>query len=191
MKTDNIRVEVKIKNNILYKLIMSDSKSVSEFCDKHGFDKNTIGRYLSLKIFPKRHGKWTESAIKISELFKLLPEDIFNDEFNFIEKNTISLEGNLKLIDNNYSLTIKENDNYFLTDAINRVINTLQPREKKIIEMRYGLNGNYEMSFTEIGEIFGLTKTRISQIEAKAMRRLRHPSRARQLSEFINEVHIQ
>jgi RNA polymerase sigma factor (sigma-70 family) len=184
----NIRVEIKIKNNILYKLILSDNKNVNEFCSKYNFDKNTISRYLSLKIFPKRNNKWTETAIKLSEHFKVLPEDIFNEDFNFIEKNTISLEGNIKYIDYMYSIKIENNDNFHLKEAINKILNTLQGREKKIIEMRYGLNGNNEMTLNEIGEVFGITRARVSQIEAKAMRKLRHSSRSDQLLNFIQEA---
>ena len=72
-----------------------------------------------------------------------------------------------------------------LTNIIIKVLNTLPNREKKVIKMRKGLDGYNEMTLQQIGNIFGLTRERIRQIEAKGMRRLRHPLRANKIKEYM------
>lgn len=72
-----------------------------------------------------------------------------------------------------------------LTERINEVLATLTPREARILRMRFGLDSGPPHTLEEVGQKFGLTRERIRQIEGKALRRLRHPSRARQLSEYL------
>lgn len=74
-----------------------------------------------------------------------------------------------------------------LKDALNSVLNTLTPSEREILKMRYGLDSYKPMSLQQIGEKFHLSKERIRQIEKKAIRRLRHPSRSHKLKSFIQE----
>lgn len=72
-----------------------------------------------------------------------------------------------------------------LREALNSVLETLTPSEREILRMRFGLNGNKPMSLQQIGDKFNLSKERIRQIEKKAIRRLRHPSRSQQLKTFL------
>ncbi len=74
-----------------------------------------------------------------------------------------------------------------LHDELNSVLNTLTDSEKQILVMRFGLDGNKPMSLQQIGEEFKLSKERIRQIEKKAIRRLRHPSRSQKLKSYIQE----
>lgn len=69
--------------------------------------------------------------------------------------------------------------------AIAKVLNTLDPREKEVIEFRYGLNNTKPKTLEECGILFGLTKERVRQIEAKALRKLRNPIRANQLKSCL------
>lgn len=62
-------------------------------------------------------------------------------------------------------------------------LNTLTPREAKVIQLRYGFSGS-EMTLEEVGKVFNVTRERIRQIEAKALRKLRHPSRAKRLKDY-------
>ena len=66
-----------------------------------------------------------------------------------------------------------------------QVLNTLTPREERIIKMRFGLEDGTEHTLEEVGHNFGVTRERIRQIEAKALRKLRHPSRNRRLRAFL------
>ncbi len=72
-----------------------------------------------------------------------------------------------------------------LRDALNSVLDTLTESERDILKMRFGLNGKKPMSLQQIGDKFKLSKERIRQIEKKAIRRLRHPSRIQQLKTFF------
>jgi RNA polymerase primary sigma factor len=72
-----------------------------------------------------------------------------------------------------------------LKDKIDEVLGTLTPREARILRMRFGLDTGTPFTLEEVGEKFGLTRERIRQIEGKALRRLRHPRRARQLKEYL------
>ena len=73
-----------------------------------------------------------------------------------------------------------------LRERINEVLNTLTFREREIIKLRYGIGDGYTYTFEEVGRIFRVTRERVRQIEAKAVRKLRHPVRARQLASFLD-----
>jgi RNA polymerase primary sigma factor len=74
-----------------------------------------------------------------------------------------------------------------LREALNEVLDTLTESERQIIMMRFGLNGFEPMSLQQIGDKFNLSKERIRQIEKKAIRRLRHPSRSQKLKSFLQD----
>ncbi|HEX7542526.1 MAG TPA: RNA polymerase sigma factor RpoD [Patescibacteria group bacterium] len=72
-----------------------------------------------------------------------------------------------------------------LKDALNKVLETLSPREKKVLVMRFGLEDGKPKTLEEVGKEFKVTRERIRQIEAKAIRKLKHPTRARKLKDFL------
>jgi RNA polymerase primary sigma factor len=72
-----------------------------------------------------------------------------------------------------------------LKEKIDDVLGTLSPREARVLRLRFGLDTGVPYTLEEVGEKFGLTRERIRQIEGKALRRLRHPRRARQLKEYL------
>jgi RNA polymerase primary sigma factor len=73
-----------------------------------------------------------------------------------------------------------------LNEQIGTVLNTLPAREQKVIRMRFGLDDGYSHTLEEVGYVFKVTRERIRQIEAKALRRLRHPTRARKLKDYLD-----
>jgi RNA polymerase primary sigma factor len=75
--------------------------------------------------------------------------------------------------------------NKMLRERIEAVLDTLPPREARILRLRFGLDNGHTYTLEEVGQKFGLTRERIRQIESKALRRLRHPRRSRQLKEYI------
>ena len=78
--------------------------------------------------------------------------------------------------------------NVNLKEQIAHVLHTLTPREEKIMKMRFGLENGSERTLEEVGLAFAVTRERIRQIEAKALRKLRHPSRSRKLRSFLDDV---
>jgi RNA polymerase primary sigma factor len=73
-----------------------------------------------------------------------------------------------------------------LKDKLNDVLNTLTERERKVLELRFGLVDGYSRTLEEVGKQFKVTRERIRQIEAKALRKMRHPTRLRQLQGFLD-----
>ncbi len=74
-----------------------------------------------------------------------------------------------------------------LNDKLNEVLATLTPRENEVIRRRYGLDDGKPKTLEEVGREFNVTRERIRQIEAKALRKLRHPGRAKKLKDFLDE----
>ena len=72
-----------------------------------------------------------------------------------------------------------------LKEQISEVLSTLTDREQKVLRLRFGLDDGRSRTLEEVGKEFNVTRERIRQIEAKALRKLRHPSRSRKLKEFL------
>ena len=77
--------------------------------------------------------------------------------------------------------------NEILKEEIKAVLETLQEREQEVLELRFGLIDGTSHTLEEVGKRFNVTRERIRQIEAKALRKLRHPSRAKKLKDFLND----
>lgn len=93
---------------------------------------------------------------------------------DFIEDSTITLP-----IDSATSQSLQE--------ATREVLNGLTPREAKVLRMRFGIDMNTDHTLEEVGKQFDVTRERIRQIEAKALRKLRHPTRSDHLRSFIDD----
>ena len=72
-----------------------------------------------------------------------------------------------------------------LKEQLMDVLNSLTPREAKVLRLRYGLDDGKARTLEEVGKEFNVTRERIRQIEAKALRKLRHPSRSKRLKDFL------
>jgi RNA polymerase primary sigma factor len=74
-----------------------------------------------------------------------------------------------------------------LQEQLQGVLGTLPPREQEVLKMRFGLEDGYSLTLEEVGLYFNVTRERIRQIEAKALRRLRHPKRSRRLKDYLDQ----
>ena len=120
---------------------------------------------------------------RVRELTRILPQPISLDTFvgdeqqgqlsDFIEdENAPDPDASISLL--------------MLRLQVEAVLNSLTPRERRVVELRFGLDGDKLYTLSEIGEELGVTRERIRQIEAKALRKLRHPSRARRLRDYAD-----
>jgi len=132
----------------------------------------------------------------VTELAKAtdLPEEKINEIFR-ISQNTTSLaapvgeEQDSFLGDFIEDVTspspYEETSRELLKESIGDVLKTLDEREAKVLELRFGLAGEPPKTLEEVGKIFNVTRERIRQIEAKALRKLRHPSRRKKLQDYL------
>ena len=114
-----------------------------------------------------------------------------------ISKHPISLDSPIGDSDDCYFGDLIEDDNVnspvtsatqaMLRERIDSLLKTLSYREREIIKLRYGLGDGYTYTLEEVGRIFRITRERIRQIEAKAIRKLQHPMRAQKLEGFLDE----
>ena len=75
---------------------------------------------------------------------------------------------------------------FLLREQLEDVLGTLTPREKKVLQLRFGLEDGRSRTLEEVGQVFNVTRERIRQIEAKALRKLRHPSRSKKLKDYLD-----
>ncbi|MCY7354789.1 MAG: sigma-70 family RNA polymerase sigma factor, partial [Lysobacter sp.] len=88
--------------------------------------------------------------------------------------------------DTNVESPIENTVNINLSETVRDVLAGLTPREAKVLRMRFGIDMNTDHTLEEVGKQFDVTRERIRQIEAKALRKLRHPSRSEQLRSFLD-----
>jgi RNA polymerase primary sigma factor len=77
--------------------------------------------------------------------------------------------------------------NQLLKEQVHSILDSLSDREREVLEMRFGLRDGQSHTLEEVGQFFGVTRERIRQIEAKALRKLRHPYRSRKLRDYLAE----
>ena len=123
------------------------------------------------------------SAEKVREVIKI-SQDPVSLETPIGEEDDSHLGDFLK---DESSLSPEEyTENEILKEEINEVLQTLQPREQEVLELRFGLIDGTCHTLEDVGKRFNVTRERIRQIEAKALRKLRHPSRAKKLKDFLD-----
>jgi RNA polymerase primary sigma factor len=122
------------------------------------------------------------SSDKVEEIVKMT-------QFPVSLESPIGEEGDTHLSDfiedRNALPPIDAASNQLLKEQIVGVLQTLTPREQRILELRFGLEDGRSRTLEEVGNVFNVTRERIRQIEAKALRKLRHPSRSRKLKDYL------
>jgi len=131
---------------------------------------------------------------EIGEVMEMDPEKV--REILKISQNTTSLENPVGdseddsvlgdfIADDRQVSPYDATSQQMLRENISEVLSALSDREARVLKMRFGLNGGKAMTLEEVGQKFGVTRERIRQIEAKALRKLRHPSRRKRLQDFL------
>lgn len=174
----------------------SIAKAIAE---QVGMIRLPLNRYLQLAKIKKiqKEKNINDDEINTSEFANYLntKEDYVNDILK-ASKSYVSLDNPVAhdkkeikledvLLDQKNKEPVESLYEKDLKDIINATLGTLTEREQKILKHRFGLDNHEELSLSEIGKMFNLTKERIRQIEKKAIRRLRHPSRSRYLRKYL------
>ncbi len=155
-----------------------------------------LGRNPTIEEMAKMTGMTLK---EVKEIIRLTQEPISLDipikEISREELEAIGLKIDYDLIDDEATLgdimdlfitsPVDKMDQKLLKEDIQDILEGLSPREREILILRFGLIGYRPYTLEEVGKIFNVTRERIRQIEAKALRKLRHPSRAKKLKEYL------
>jgi RNA polymerase primary sigma factor len=135
-------------------------------------------------VDPMLHRKWRQAVSKIRDILRIsmdpmsLETPVGNMEDSTELGDFIEDESVVEPVD----AASKE----LLREQIRNVLSFLSDREREVLEMRFGLNDGKDHTLEEVGKSFGVTRERIRQIEAKALRKLRHPSRSKALRDYLS-----
>lgn len=163
-----IRIPVHMVETI-NKLIRTSRKLMQDLGREPTYEE--IGEVMEME--PEK----VREILKISQKTTSLETPIGDNEDSFLG-DFIADEQQVTPYDSTSKRMLKEN--------IQEVFAALSDREAKVLEMRFGLNSARPMTLEEVGQFFGVTRERIRQIEAKALRKLRHPSERKQLRDYLD-----
>jgi len=186
---NDYRVKITIRNErLLAAMEGMGYKSVAEFSRNQGLNGVKVNEIISGKITPlDREGNPKELTKEILEILNLTIEKAFTEkQLKGFKKHTFEVkieeEKLLQIISpaKNQEIKVIEQE---VKSKLYEILSTLTPREEKILRMRFGIGMNTEHTLEEVGLQFSVTRGRIREIEAKALRKLKHPSRSKQLME--------
>ena len=157
-----------------------------------------IGNIESFRVYPTKDEAERIAEILDAPIDALFPKwlEIYKPKRTSIVTETIVTEKLIESQTNPFLLTDGSEaecaiDRDLLHEELEKELSTLSPREKKVLTLRYGLDPDDQVprTFEEVSAIFGVTRERIRQIEKKAMRRLRHPTRSRVLKQMLDKLY--
>ncbi len=186
---NDYRVKITIRNErLLAAMEGMGYKSVAEFSRNQGLNGIKVRGIFSGKIPPlDREGNPKELTKEILEILNLTIEKAFTEkQLKGFKKHTFEVkieeEKLLQIISpaKNQEIKVIEQE---VKSKLSEILSTLTPREEKILRMRFGIGMDTDHTLEEVGLKFFVTRDRIRQIEARALRKLKHPSRSKQLME--------
>lgn len=185
MSEKEFRVEVRVKNNLLYKAMeRAGFYTVSAFSDACGVQQTIIGEYLNMKKAPMTSaGAWRASAMHMADYLRVLPEDLFPARYiqDVLAQNKIVREYSADEIATVMLATQETPERLMIrSDAIAKIDNAmsvLPPRHRAALRMCYGLDGGEPMTLDAIGKRLNVSRERVRQMILKAERIMKHPNR--------------
>lgn len=196
-----LALETRVKHGVLYELTekMGGSRAVAEAL---GIPVKTFWMWLSLRVHPsdkKIEKHWAAiERLCLEHLGRLVEvEDIWpaglrsvlsarmipRKVVKYLEPEVLSLSG---ISDRLLPAVMPEAGENEMAAKMAEVLESLPPKEKRVLVMRFGIEDGRERTLEEIGKSFNVTRERIRRIESSALRKLRHPSRAKKLRPFVD-----
>jgi len=163
-----IRIPVHMKE-----LVSKLMKVAKKYRQEYGRDPDVMEYSQRLKISVDK----VKTALKIMQDPVSLATPIGEDEDSSLED----------FIEDRYAIPPSNSVVDILRKReVNKILSTLTEREAKILKLRFGIDTGYPRTLEEVGKIFRVTRERVRQIEAKAIRKLRHPSRSKIIKDYLN-----
>lgn len=188
------QVTARIRNNrLLAGLEAQFGKGVTihEAARRLGVSPDAVWRLLAMKWWPWNAYRqaWAASAVQIARGLHLAEDYLFDPELYGRPAQTITLEMDRPALEATGMLALPMGPDDVQEDTERReklaeVLQMLRPNEAVVLRRRFGLDDGQEATFEAIGNDFGVGRERIRQIEAKALRKLRHPSRSKLVRDF-------
>lgn len=187
------RLEVKVKNNLLHKAMLNSGLFTNaDLARVSGISQAIAGLMMNLKIpLYNEAGNIRVCWQRASEALKTLPEDLVPQKHHHkaLSTNKATAEVDFTYIE---SMIAKNPDELMIEhkmqDAVHEQLATLPLRLATVLQMRFGLGGKEPMELKEVGEVLGITGTRVRQLEQKALCMLKLPDRRRKLKPFVTET---
>jgi RNA polymerase primary sigma factor len=134
------------------------------------------------QIDPLLYRKWRQATGKIRNIWRISQDPISIDKPVGQGNTTIMVDF---IADESSDEPVDAASKQLLREQVRNVLGFLSDRERQVLEMRFGLKDGKDHTLEEVGREFGVTRERIRQIEAKALRKLRHPSRSKILRDYL------
>jgi len=192
-----LHVTIQAKNNLLLERRQELGLSQGRMAQLIGTNLDYYSALENMRLSPLTHkGKWRTTALKCAEYFDCSPEELFPKgiiavdssraertmDYDELSPPSLSEYGKRLLLLSEPESMVEANE---LAQQIRGLTTTLTPREEQVLQLRFGLNGQDLHTLNEVAEIYKVGPERIRQIESKALRKLRHPTRSRLLKAFV------
>ena len=190
-----IRVELRAKNSALWHCVYDHFSSIRKFTQFYNLPYQEVSFYLRLTRSPyTKNGEPRTAARKVATAMSLpmdvlFPKSVYLDHIVPAFAVEVDVERFVALrhatTASNLLAGPPADELFDLRDALRKQLDTLSPREQQTIDALFGLSNGEPQTIEEVSGAQGVTRTRIDQIKAKALRKLRHPSRAKVLKPFL------
>ena len=196
------RVKVTVSNARIRRAIENAGfKTVGALCAHAGLSPSEVGGLVNMKDSPisSKTGAWRNIVLELSDALGVAPDDLFSESqrvvklktntgYKDVEESSLvriaaSYINERRLEDLQENAAVEEIADSQVTNIISNALTVLKPRQQKILNMRFGLNGHKEMTLDEVAKDFNLSRDRIRQIEQQALRKLR----GRDSAEYLRE----
>ena len=197
------RVKISVTNARIRRAVEAAGyRSVLQMCKLNGLQITPTFNLVNMKQSPlTKNGKWRKTVLDLADALNVMPDDLFNERQKVI---TLGTNTSSRDVTENEMMAIAEQyvqddrledlrDNGAMREIAeeqaakllnNTFLDVLTPKQRQVLEMRFGLNDAPQMSLEQIGVKLGVSRERIRQIEGKALRRLRYGKPAKQMQEF-------